>query len=181
MKNELRSQNIKLIVLDVDGVLTNGQIIFGHDGELMKGFHAQDGLGITLAHKVGIRTAIITGRESQIVELRSQELKIGDVYQGAMSKTEALGALMDKYQLTLEEIAYVGDDLNDLPVLLRVGFACAVANAVFEVKEHAHFVTQQTGGNGAVREVIEFILKAQDKWEKILGEYLQGGYIETKQ
>lgn len=181
MKNELRSQSIKLIVLDVDGVLTNGQIVFGRDGELMKAFHAQDGLGITLAHKMGIRTAIITGRESQMVELRSQELKIEDVYQGAMSKTEALGALMDKYQLTLEEIAYIGDDLNDLPVLLRVGFACAVANAAFEVKEHAHFVTQQTGGNGAVREVIEFILKAQGNWEKIIGEYLQGGYIETKQ
>ena len=181
MKNELRSRNIKLIVLDVDGVLTNGQIIFGHDGELMKAFHAQDGLGITLAHKVGIRTAIITGRESQMVELRSQELKIGDVYQGAMSKTEALGALMDKYQLTLEEIAYIGDDLNDLPVLLRVGFACAVANAASEVKEHAHFITQEMGGNGAVREVIEFILKAQGKWEQILTEYLQGGYIETKQ
>jgi len=181
MKNESRSQRIKLIVLDVDGVLTNGQIIFGRDGELMKEFHAQDGMGITLAHKVGIRTAIITGRESQMVTLRSQELKIGDVYQGAMSKTQALGELMDKYKLTREEVAYIGDDLNDLPAMSKVGLACAVANAVFEVKNHAHLVTQQTGGNGAVREVIEFILKAQGKWERILSEYLQGGYIETKQ
>lgn len=174
-------QNIKLLILDVDGVLTNGQIIFGRDGELMKKFHAQDGLGITLAHKNGIKVAIITGRDSQMVTLRSAELSIADVYQGAMSKTEALAELMKKYNLAAEEIAYVGDDLNDLPVMVRVGLPCAVANAVFEVKEHARLVTNCSGGNGAVREVIEHILKSQGKWESILATYLQGGYIETKQ
>jgi 3-deoxy-D-manno-octulosonate 8-phosphate phosphatase (KDO 8-P phosphatase) len=181
MNSEALAKNVKLLILDVDGVLTNGQIIFGRDGELMKEFHAQDGMGITLAHKAGIKVAIITGRDSQMVTLRSAELGITDIYQGAMSKTQALAELMDKYKVRAEEIAYIGDDLNDLPVMIRIGLPCAVANAVPEVKEHARFVTSHAGGNGAVREVIEYILKAQDKWASILACYLQGGYIETKQ
>jgi len=174
-------QKIKLLVLDVDGVLTSGQIIFGRDGELMKKFHAQDGLGITLAHKMGLNVAIITGRESQMVKLRSAELNIKDVYQGAMSKTQALAELMVKYNLTLDQVAYVGDDLNDLPVMIRVGLPCAVANAAPEVKQYAQLVTDQVGGNGAVREVIEYILKSQDKWESIINDYLQGGHMENRQ
>ena len=174
-------QKIKLLVLDVDGVLTSGQIIFGSDGELMKKFHAQDGLGITLAHKAGLSVAIITGRESQMVHLRSAELNIKDVYQGALSKTEALAELMVKYNLTLDQIAFVGDDLNDLPVLIRVGLPCAVANAVPEVKQYAQLVTNHAGGNGAVREVVEYILKAQGKWEGIINTYLQGGHIDNCQ
>lgn len=181
MDKEIRGQKIKLIVLDVDGVLTNGQLVFGTQGELMKKFHAQDGLGISLAHNVGLKTAIITGRKSQMVELRSAELRIADVYQGTLSKVEALHELMAKYDLTLEEVAYVGDDLNDLPVLIHVGLACAVANAAPEVKEHAHLVTQKPGGNGAVREVIEYILKSQGKWEGIITGYLQGQVMDAKQ
>ena len=181
MEIENPSQKIKLLVLDVDGVLTSGQIIFGSQGELMKKFNAQDGLGITLAHQAGLKIAIITGRESQIVNLRCAELKIKDIYQGYMNKTQALAQLMAKYNLTVEQVAYVGDDLNDLPVLIRVGLPCAVANAVPEVKQHAQLVTHHAGGNGAVREVIEYILKAQGKWENIINTYLQGGTIETKQ
>ncbi len=181
MDKKIRGQNIKLIVLDVDGVLTSGQLIFGNEGELMKMFHAQDGLGISVAHNAGLKIAIITGRKSQMVELRSAELRIADVYQGKSSKVEALHELMAKYNLTLEEIAYVGDDLNDLPVLLRVGLPCAVANAAPEVKEHAHFVTEKSGGNGAVREVIEYILKAQGKWQDIINGYLQGQVMDAKQ
>ena len=181
MDSERLAQNIKLLVLDVDGVLTSGQIIFGRDGELMKKFHAQDGLGITVAQKAGLKIAIITGRESQMVKLRSAELSIGDVYQGIMSKTEALGELLAKYQLDLEQVAYVGDDLNDLPVMTRVGLPCAVANAALEVKSHAQLVTKNSGGNGAVREVVEYILKAQGKWESIIAAYLVGGHIPTKQ
>ena len=175
------AQKIKLIVLDVDGVLTSGQIIFGRDGELMKKFHAHDGLGITLAHKAGLNIAIITGRQSQMVDLRSAELNITDVYQGAMSKTEALAELMVKYNLAVDQVAYVGDDLNDLPVMLRVGLPCATANASPEVKQHVQLVTVQAGGNGAVREVIEYILKAQGKWEGIINTYLQGGHIDNRQ
>ena len=178
---ENRGQKIKLLVLDVDGVLTSGQIIFGPEGELMKKFHAQDGLGITLAHKAGLNIAIITGRESQMVSLRSAELSIADVYQGSMNKIQALEELMVKYDLTQEQIAYAGDDLNDLPVMIRVGLPCAVANAVPEVKQHAQLITKQAGGNGAVREIIEYILKAQGKWDSIITAYLQGGRIETKQ
>ena len=174
-------QKIKLLVLDVDGVLTSGQIIFGPEGELMKKFHAQDGLGITLAHKMGLNIAIITGRQSQMVNLRSVELNIKDVYQGAMSKTQALAELIAKYNLTLDQVAYIGDDLNDLPVLIRVGLPCAVANAAPEVKQYAQLVTKQSGGNGAVREVIEYILKAQGKWESIINAYLQGENIDNKQ
>jgi 3-deoxy-D-manno-octulosonate 8-phosphate phosphatase (KDO 8-P phosphatase) len=177
----VRAKHIKLLILDVDGVLTDGHIIFGRDGELMKNFHSQDGLGITAAHKAGLKTAIITGRESQIVLLRSSELKIMDVYQGSMNKVEALTALLEKYNLQLEEVAYVGDDLIDLPVMVQVGLSCAVANAVEEVKQYAHLVTNQQGGQGAVREVVEFILKAQGKWDDIVNAYLQGGRIETKQ
>ena len=175
------AQKIKLVVLDVDGVLTSGQIIFGREGELMKMFHAQDGLGITLAHKADIHIAIITGRESPMVQLRGAELNIKDIYQGSMNKTQALAELMAKYDVTLEQVAYVGDDLNDLPVLIRVGLPCAVANAAPEVKQYAQLVTNQAGGNGAVREVIEYILKAQGKWENIIKAYLQGKHIETQQ
>jgi len=181
MDREMLGEKIKLVVLDVDGVLTSGQIIFGPGGELLKKFHAQDGLGITIAHKAGLKIAIITGRESQMVHLRSVELSITDVYQGSMNKTQALAQLMLKYNLTPEQVAYVGDDLNDLPVMIRVGLPCAVANAAPEVKQYAQLVTKQAGGNGAVREVIEYILKAQGKWENIINTYLQGGLIETKQ
>jgi 3-deoxy-D-manno-octulosonate 8-phosphate phosphatase (KDO 8-P phosphatase) len=178
---EVCAKYIKLLILDVDGVLTDGHIIFGHDGELMKNFHSQDGLGIAAAHKAGLKTAIITGRESQIVHLRSSELKIMDVYQGSMNKVEAFTALLAKYSLKAEEVAYVGDDLIDLPVMVQVGLSCAVANAVEEVKKHAHLVTNHRGGQGAVREVVEFILKSQGKWDDIVNAYLQGGRIETKQ
>lgn len=181
MNGERPEEKIKLLVLDVDGVLTSGQIIFGHDGELMKKFHAQDGLGITLAHKAGLHIAIITGRESQMVKLRGAELNIKDVYQGSLNKTEALGELLANYDLTLDQVAYMGDDLNDLPVLIRVGLPCAPANAVPEVKQQAQLVTKQAGGNGAVREVIEYILKAQGKWDGIIKAYLQGGPMVNQQ
>jgi len=181
MDREAQLDRIKLLVLDVDGVLTAGEIMVGADGELMKQFHVQDGLGITIAHKVGLKTAIITGRQSPMVQLRSAELGIADVYQGAKSKTEALAALLAKYNLTPNEVAYIGDDLNDLPVMLRVGLACAVANAAAEVKQYATLVTTRKGGHGAVREVIEQILKAQGKWEKILAEYVKDGNRATEQ
>lgn len=181
MGKEIYGQNIKLVVLDVDGVLTNGQLTFGNQGELMKTFHAQDGLGITLAHTVGLKTAIITGRKSPMVELRCAELNITDIYQGKQSKIASLHELMKKYDLSLEEIAYVGDDLNDLPILVRVGLPCAVANAAPEVKEHAKLVTECSGGHGAVREVLEYILKSQGKWEDIIQSYLQNKVMDATQ
>jgi 3-deoxy-D-manno-octulosonate 8-phosphate phosphatase (KDO 8-P phosphatase) len=180
MKGEA-AKRIKLVIFDVDGVLTNGQIVIGQSGEAVKQFHAQDGQGITLAHQAGLKTAIITGRESRIVYFRSMELKITDIYQGISNKIEAFNSLMQKYQLAPHEVCYVGDDLNDLPVMIQVGLACAVANAVPEVKAHAGFIATHCGGQGAVREVIEFILKAQQKWDSLVNSYLTAGIREARQ
>ncbi|MCE5287308.1 MAG: HAD-IIIA family hydrolase [Pelosinus sp.] len=166
-----RAQHIQMIVFDVDGVLTGGQIIFGQSGEVMKVFHVQDGLGISAAHRVGLKTAIITGRQSDIVRLRSAELQVTHVYQGVANKLEGLQDLLTRYQLRVHQVAYVGDDLNDLPIMSQVGLSCAVANAAAEVKECAHYVAQKQGGQGAVREIIEMILKAQGKWEDIVQHY----------
>ena len=181
MDSKDSAKNIKLLIFDVDGVLTSGQLIFSHSGDALKFFHVQDGLGITAAHKAGLKTAIITGRESEMVRLRGAELNITDVYQGKMNKVAALTELTAKHGLNLNQVAYAGDDLNDLPVMIRVGLACAVANAVPEVKAHAHFITTQQGGQGAVREIIEFILKAQGKWDDIVNSYVETDSVEVRQ
>lgn len=176
-----RARRVKILVMDVDGVLTNNQLIYGNDGELLKVFHSQDGLGLAAAYKAGLKTAIITGRNSAMVRRRGEDLKIGDVYQGSMDKVSALKEMMDKYTLSPEAFAFVGDDLNDLAVLSRVGLACAVANAVPEVKAIAHLVTAREGGKGAVREIIEYILKAQGKWDWVVAQYMATGPVETQQ
>lgn len=166
-----RAQKVKLIIFDVDGVLTDGGIYIGANGELFKAFHCQDGLGITLAHKFGLKTAILTGRESLCTTFRAKELGITAVKQGQMDKRNAYKELKAEFNLRDEEIAYVADDLIDLPVFIQVGFRAAVGNARIEVKEHAHFVAENTGGNGAVREVLEFIFKSQGKWSEIVQQY----------
>lgn len=167
-----RAKRVKLIILDVDGVLSDGKIIFSPSGELAKSFNCKDGLGISLLQKFGVKTAIITGRNSEIVRHRAEELKIHDVYQGAMNKLTAFEELCAKYHLTHDEIAYVGDDLIDLPVMCQVGLACAVQDAVTEVKTRAHYITRACGGQGGVREVAELILKAQDKWDAVVQSYI---------
>lgn len=181
MKAGAQAQKIKLLVLDVDGVLTAGQLVFGPDGEAMKVFHVQDGLGITTAHRAGLKTAVITGRESEMVHRRGLELNITEVCQGAQDKVARLEELAVKHGLLMEEICYVGDDLNDLAVMLRVGLACAVANAAPEVKAVAHYVTNREGGQGAVREVVELVLKAQGKWDSVVENYKRPGGVATKQ
>jgi 3-deoxy-D-manno-octulosonate 8-phosphate phosphatase (KDO 8-P phosphatase) len=181
MKPEARAQKIKLLVFDVDGVLTDGQIVIGSTGETVKVFNVHDGLGITAAHRAGLKTAVITGRESDMVSRRGQELAITDVCQKVMDKYHQLIILAQKYDIGLEEIAYVGDDLNDLSVMHKVGLACAVADAMPEVKAAAHMVSSCCGGRGAVREIIEFVLKAQGKWDDIVEGYKNPGYVVTKQ
>ncbi len=166
-----RAKKIKLVIFDVDGVLTDGGIYIGTSGELFKAFHCQDGLGITLANKFGLQTAILTGRESVITANRAKELGITAVKQGHMDKRNAYKELKSEFNLRDEEIAYVADDLIDLPVFVQVGFRAAVRNARIEVKERAHFVAENDGGKGAVREVLEFILKAQGKWAEIICQY----------
>lgn len=178
---ETRAAKIRLLIMDVDGVLTSGQILFGSEGEVIKVFHTQDGLGISTAHRAGLKTAIITGRDTKMVACRCAELAIGDLYQGAQDKAGILAELADKHGISCEEMAYVGDDLNDLAIMTQVGLACAVANAVTEVKAVAHYIASRSGGDGAVREVIELILKAQGKWDKVVAAYARPGGCAARQ
>ena len=168
-----RAKKVKLVIFDVDGVMTDGNICIGRDGELFKSFFCRDGLGITLARKAGILTAIITGRTSEQTARRAEELHISAVWQGNLDKRSAYRELKEKFGLRDEEIAYIGDDLIDLPVMIRVGFPAAVADAVPEVRARSVMVSGFPGGHGAVREILEFILKAQDLWEEILAGYLR--------
>ena len=166
-----RACKIKLIIFDVDGVLTNGKIYVGERGEFFKAFNCHDGFGITTANKIGLKTAIITGRDSIFTANRARELGISSIKQGQMNKRNAYKELKAEFNLTDEEIAYVADDVIDLPVFVQVGFRAAVGDAIFEVKNRAHFVAENVGGNGAVREVLEFILKAQGKWSEVIRQY----------
>jgi 3-deoxy-D-manno-octulosonate 8-phosphate phosphatase (KDO 8-P phosphatase) len=163
-----RAKKIRVLLMDVDGVLTDGHIwlLSRRDGTAseIKGFSAYDGAGLKLARAAGLRTGIITGRESSAVTQRARECEIEFVFQHRATKLGALEEIMQTTGASANEVAYVGDDLPDLPVLQRVGLAAAVANAVPEVKSAAHFVTTRSGGEGAVREVIELIVKAQGKW-----------------
>ncbi len=164
-------KDIKLIIIDVDGVLTDGAIYIDSHGRETKAFHVLDGAGISYLHRAGIKTAIISGRTCDAVTHRAKELNITDVYQGAINKLDAYKEIREKYALRDEEICYIGDDLIDLPILRLVGFPVAVANASTIVKSHSLYVTKAKGGCGAVREVAEKILKFQDKWHLILERY----------
>ena len=166
-----RARQVKLIIFDVDGVLTDGGIYHGANGELFKSFHCRDGFGITLAQSCGIKTAIITGRKSVMTANRAAELKISAVMQGQMNKRDAYKMLKAQFNLTDAQICYVADDVIDLPVFVQVGFRAAVGDAAEDVKERAHFVANNFGGRGAVREIIEFILKAQGLWQAIIERY----------
>lgn len=166
-----RAKKVKLIIFDVDGVLTDGHIYIGERGELFKAFNCRDGFGITAASKLGLRTAIITGRESVCTANRARELGIDAVKQGQMNKRNAYKELKSEFNLTDEEIAYVADDVIDLPVFVQVGFRAAVGDADEEVRKRAHFIADNFGGHGAVREVLEFIFKAQGKWATLIQSY----------
>ena len=172
MFNEL-TKNIKMLLLDVDGVLTDGSIITGAQGELCKKFHVSDGLGISLALKNGLQIGIVTGRSSDIVAVRARELNIELVHQGVVDKKQTLKEIIEQSGYSYKEIAYMGDDLNDLGIMKSVGLAIAPANAVVEVRERVHYICLRSGGNGAVREAVEFILKNQGKWNGIIKNFLQ--------
>ena len=168
-----RAKKIKLLLLDVDGVLTDGKIYLmsvagaGAAAEL-KVFDAHDGAGMKLAHIMGIKTGLITGRESMAVAQRAHEMAVDYVFQGRAEKTSAYKEAMQRAGVRDEEVAYMGDDLPDLPLLGRAGLAVATANAVPEVKKAAHYVTEASGGEGAAREVVELILKSNGKWKQAL-------------
>lgn len=167
-----RAKKIKMIIFDVDGVLTDGGIYTGAAGEVFKPFFCRDGLGIRLARESGIKVAIITGRNSQQVEYRGKELGLDAIYQGSLNKRDDYERLKQEFGLTDDDIAYVGDDLIDLPIMVQVELAAAVNDAVPEVKARSHIISDFVGGRGAAREVIEFILKAQDKWPAIVDSFL---------
>lgn len=168
-----RAAQVRLLVLDVDGVLTNGAIHMGAQGELFKAFHIHDGLGINMLRRAGIEVALLTARRSEIVQQRAEELKLQHVLQGRDPKWPALVELLQQLQLDPEHVAYMGDDLLDLPVLRRVGLAATVADGHPWVAQHCHWQTRRSGGRGAVRELCELILAAQDKLQTALEQYAQ--------
>ena len=167
-----RARRVRFIIFDVDGVLTDGGIYTGESGELLKPFHVRDGLGICQWQNEGLGTAIITGRDSAIVSRRAAELKIQDVYLGHADKRSAYADIKERHALRDEEIAYVGDDLIDLAVMAQVGFPAAPADAAAEVQRLACLVSGKPGGKGAVREIIEFVLKAQGRWENVVARFM---------
>lgn len=169
---ESRIKKIKLIIMDVDGVLTDGRLFYDEKGNEYKIFNVMDGSGMLYAHRSGLKLVILSGNFSHVVVTRAKIAMVDDVYQNVIDKKGVLDELLEKYSLSLDEICYIGDDLVDIPVMMKIGFPVAVANADDEVKKRAVYVTEKSGGEGAVREVIEYILKVQGKWEKILNSYL---------
>jgi len=166
-----RARRIKLLLMDCDGVLTDGRLWLTSDGDEQKAFHARDGQGISLLHRAGLRTGIITGRTSSAVDRRAQDLKMSYVRQYAKDKIKALDEILADAGVARDECAYIGDDVADIPVMRRVGFAVAVSDAVEETKQAAHYLTQLRGGQGAVREVCDLVLKAQGRWDELMERF----------
>lgn len=165
-------KRLKLLVLDVDGVLTDGRLFFDDQGKEYKCFHARDGHGIKLLRQSGVEVAVISGRKSNSVALRMQSLGVELVYQGHENKRQAFAEILQQLQLTADQAAHVGDDVLDLPIMVQVGFAVAVQDANFAVKRHADWCTTTPGGLGAVREVCDLILQVQGNFEAMLQRYL---------
>ena len=166
-----KARNIRLVVFDVDGVLTDGSLFIGDDGQEYKAFNSKDGHGMVMLQHSGVQIAIITGRTSEVVRIRMASLGIQHVYQGKRDKLPAYAELKESTGLTDEQIAYVGDDVVDLPVMTRVGLAIAVQDAHALTKQHAHWVTPSGGGRGAAREVCELIMDAQGRLQELLDGY----------
>lgn len=165
---EARAAKVQLVVLDVDGVLTDGGMYYGPSGEALKRFDVKDGHGIVMARIAGLPCAILTARTSEIVAVRAKELGIRHVLQGQIDKGAALDRLLDELQLPPEAVAYMGDDTNDVGPLIRVGLPACPADAAPEARERALFISKRPGGHGAVRELLELCLKSSGRWEAIL-------------
>jgi 3-deoxy-D-manno-octulosonate 8-phosphate phosphatase (KDO 8-P phosphatase) len=166
-----RAKKIRLLLLDVDGVLTDGRLAFDGAGQEIKFFHIRDGQGIRLLQQAGIHVGILTGRRSKAVSYRASDLGIRLVFQNLRDKGQALETILKKENLKATQVCYVGDDLVDLAILARVGLAVAVSDAVPEVKAVAHCITRCPGGRGAVREICEEILKVQGRWDRVTRAY----------
>ncbi|RKP49203.1 KdsC family phosphatase [Trinickia fusca] len=171
-----RASRVKLMIFDVDGVLTDGSLLFTAEGDRMKSFNSLDGHGLKLLREAGVETALITGRRSGIVEARAQELRIPHIYQGVANKVDALATLLTATGLAADACGYMGDDWPDLAVMMRCGFAAAPANAHPEVIARAHWVSEARGGQGAVREVCDAVLRAQHRYEALLAAACSGAH-----
>ena len=167
-----RAAKVKLFIFDVDGVLTDGGLHYGAEGEAFKTFNVQDGLGIKLLQESGVLTGIISARRSPQVTARAKDLAIEFVHQGGHDKLTPFKALLAQLELTEEQVAFIGDDVVDIPILSRVGFAVAVPNARPEVLSRVHHVTQNRGGHGAVREACEFVMRAQGTHARVMAQFL---------
>lgn len=162
-----KASKIKAVLFDVDGVLTDGSLTFDEDGRELKTFNAKDGQGIVMLNKSGILTGIITARKNPTVRHRFENLGMTRLFEGEKNKLNALGEFMKEYGVKADEIAYVGDDLPDICVLSKVGFACTPADGMDEVKKYVHFISSKNGGRGAVREICDFILKSSGKYPQV--------------
>jgi len=167
-----RARQVRLVIFDVDGVLTDGRLFLGDDGQKYKAFHARDGHGMKLLQQTGVTLAVITGRTSEVVRIRMEHLGIRHVYQGQDDKLQAYVALKTTLRLSDERIAYVGDDVVDLPIMRRAGLAVAVADAHPLTRSHSHWQTPSPGGRGAAREVCDLIMEAQGTLDEMIAPYL---------
>lgn len=165
-----RAKKIRLLILDVDGVLTDGRIIYDNFGDELKFFNVHDGFGMSLLYRAGIKSVIITAKKTRIVKRRAKDMHIAALY-SSHKKFKVYQKVLKKFRVKHEEVCFMGDDLLDLPVMKKVGLAAAPPNAVEEVKNSSHYITQKGGGKGAVREVIEMILKSQGLWDKALSSF----------
>ena len=170
-KRKVNLEDIQLLVLDVDGVLTNGTLILNPDGKESKTFNVYDGHGIRMWRRAGLKVAFLSGRKSEPTHLRAEQLEIDRCLENCLDKLPALKKLLEDLKLQPNQAVFIGDDLPDIPPMRYAGFAVAVSNAVDEVKEYADFITKRSGGSGAVREVIEYILKKTGKWDGLMTRY----------
>ena len=166
-----RASRVSLLVLDVDGVLTDGRIVYADYGDELKAFDIQDGAGLVFWNRAGLKSAIITGRTSRLVKRRAKDMQVDVLVQGRILKLPVYEQLLRKFRLRDEQVCAIGDDLMELPMLRRAGLAVAVPAAVEEVKRISHYVTRRPGGRGAVREVVDIILKAKGLWDQVLQRY----------
>ncbi|MCX5702520.1 MAG: HAD-IIIA family hydrolase [Candidatus Omnitrophica bacterium] len=166
-----KAKKVRLLLLDVDGVLTDGRIIYDSKGKDAKFFDVHDGMGVYVLGKLGIKTILITAKGSRSIAPRAKDMRVEEVYEDISPKSEVLDKILKKHKITPDEVCFVGDDLVDLCLMKRVGFPIAVFNAVPEIKQAAAYITLRHGGRGAVREVAELILKSQDKWKEVIKLY----------
>jgi 3-deoxy-D-manno-octulosonate 8-phosphate phosphatase (KDO 8-P phosphatase) len=169
---EDRADWIKLLLMDCDGVLTDGRLWILEENDDQKSFHSRDGFGIELLHRAGLKSGVISGRNSTSLARRAHWLGMAYVRQGCEDKQQAYSEILAEAGVKSSEVAFIGDDLNDIPLMLRSGLGIAVADAALETRQHAQYVTEARGGMGAVREVVELLLKVQGRWDEVLQRYL---------